>query len=195
MRRKRLARLLKKLRAMRRSLPSLVQLLMRSMKRNGWICPGKRFESQWRWNCLLDLAFRSPHQIENLPGWLSHLPQNLFARNSPIHHPHPFCFSISLLDLVQKIAERAAITGIALQHFVGQRKPSGVITSAITTCKQSVRLSRLCPYPALEFFSILVGNPAFGGGCCAETCQAQSARSPAPREDTWSSLYRFFRYP
>ena len=59
------------------------------------------------------------------PGRLSHLPQNLFARNSPIHHPHAFCFSIGLLDLVQKIAERAAITGIALHHFVGQRETIG----------------------------------------------------------------------
>ena len=32
---------------------------------------------------------------------------------------------MSLLDLVQKIAERAAITGIALHHFVGQGETIG----------------------------------------------------------------------
>jgi hypothetical protein len=38
------------------------------------------------------------------------------------HHPHPFCFALGLLDLVQKTAERGAIAGIAVHHFVGQRE-------------------------------------------------------------------------
>jgi hypothetical protein len=71
---------------------------------------------------LLHLAFGSSHQIENLPRPIPHLLQYLFARNAPVHHPHPFGFAIGLLDLVQKLAQRCAITGIAIQDFVGQWK-------------------------------------------------------------------------
>jgi len=56
---------------------------------------------------LLDLAFRSSDRIEDFARWIPHLPQSLFARNAAIHHPHPFCSSIDLFDLVQKPAERA----------------------------------------------------------------------------------------
>jgi hypothetical protein len=41
---------------------------------------------------------------------------------SECRDPHAFCFSVGLLNLVEKIAQRGAITGIAVHHFVGQRE-------------------------------------------------------------------------
>jgi len=47
------------------------------------------------------------------------------------------------LDLRKEAAQRRLVGGVAGENLVGERKASGVTTSAMTACTQSGRLSRL----------------------------------------------------
>ena len=99
---------------------------------------------------------------EVLHGWFiggAHFLQNLIRRDAAIHDPHATRLAILGFDLLQKVAQGALVAGVARQHFAGQLarepasacpgrrrlggKPSGVTMSAMTTCTQSLRLSRL----------------------------------------------------
>ena len=74
---------------------------------------------------LGDLALRRSHQIERLPFRLAHLVQNLFGRDAAVHHPDPLRPAVGRFDLRQEIPQRRPIRGVAVHHFVGQRKSIG----------------------------------------------------------------------
>jgi hypothetical protein len=71
---------------------------------------------------LINSAFGSAQQIES-PLRLAHLFQDGFAGNTAIHHPNPLCFAVDVLDLLEKPSQGGAVRGVAVHHFIGQRKP------------------------------------------------------------------------
>jgi hypothetical protein len=74
----------------------------------------------------------------------THIGQRLFARNAAIHHPNALGLAVLGFDLAPHGARRGFVGRISGQNLAGAREPfPGFMIRAITTCTQSLRLSRL----------------------------------------------------
>jgi hypothetical protein len=67
------------------------------------------------------------------------LSNDLRQRLVALHQPDPPRVAVLPFDPDEEVAQRRLVRGVAGQDLISQQKPSGVITSPITTCAQSGR--------------------------------------------------------
>jgi len=94
---------------------------------------------------LAEPALRRANQIRDRRSALAHFLQDLLGGDAAVHQPDPFGLTVLGFDSFQEVAQSGVVRGVAWEHpaAAGPGKPSGVTTSAMTTCTQSERLSRL----------------------------------------------------
>lgn len=66
--------------------------------------------------------FGGAYQVEDRTGALPHDLQYRFGRNAPIHHPGALSLAVLRLDGSKEIPQGGFVTGVAGQHFIGQRE-------------------------------------------------------------------------